>query len=72
VGSALQVIVPTGSGPLTVSATDVVGRRLFERRFSGHAGRVALDAAAFGSFRGMALLTVTTAQGSATRRVVRE
>jgi hypothetical protein len=31
-----------------------------------------LDAAAFGTFRGVLLLTVTTAQGTATRRVVRQ
>lgn len=73
VGTALQVAVPAGSGPLTVSATDVVGRQLFARRFSGSgSGSLQVDAEAFGSFRGVALLTVTTAGGTATRRVVRE
>ncbi|MDB5234936.1 MAG: hypothetical protein JWR44_1929 [Hymenobacter sp.] len=72
VGSTLQVAVRSGSGPLTVSATDVVGRQLFKRSFSSQVGSFTIEAAAFGSFRGVALLTVTTAQGTATRRVVRE
>ena len=72
VGSALTLAVPTGSGLLTVTATDVVGRQLFRRSFAGGAGSVTLAATAFGNFRGVVLLTVQTAQGIATRRVVRE
>ena len=72
VGSALTLSLPAGSGPLTVSATDLVGRQLFRRSFSGSAGSLSIAADAFGSFRGVALLTVQTAQGTATRRVVRE
>ena len=72
VGSPLVLTVPAGSGPLTVSATDVLGRRLFRRSFGGGAGLLSLPAEAFGSFRGMALLTVQTARGTATHRVVRE
>ena len=72
VGTALVLAVPVGSGPVAVVATDLAGRRLFGRSFGGGAGTVALEAEAFGSFRGVALLTVTTAQGTATRRVVRE
>lgn len=73
VGTDLRLTLPAGSGPLTVAATDVVGRRVFSRSFSGSAGgALTLEAAAFGSFRGVLLLTVTTAQGTATRRVVRE
>ena len=71
VGSALTLTVPLGSGPLTVSATDVVGRRLFLRSFRS-GGVLSLGPDAFGQFRGVALLTVTTAQGTATRRIVRE
>ena len=72
VGSALSLAVPMGRGPVVVSATDVVGRELFRRRFTGGAGVVSLGAEAFGSFRGVVLLTVQTEQGTATRRVVRE
>jgi hypothetical protein len=72
-GEAVRLTVPAGSGPLTVAATDVVGRQVFSRSFGSGAGTtLTLDAAAFGSFRGVLLLTVTTAQGTATRRVVRE
>lgn len=71
-GSPLVLSVPAGSGPLTVSATDVVGRVLFRRSFASSTSSVHLGAEAFGSFRGVALLTVQTARGTATRRVVRE
>ncbi len=72
-GEAVRLAVPTGSGPLTVAATDLLGRLVFSRSFGSSAGGVlTLEAAAFGSFRGVLLLTVTTAQGTATRRVVRE
>ena len=72
VGSALSLAVPMGRGPVVVSATDVVGRELFRRRFTGGAGVVSLGAEAFGGMRGVVLLTVQTEQGTATRRVVRE
>ena len=71
-GSSLVLTVPAGSGPFTVSATDLVGRQLFRRSFGGGASTVIIVAEAFGSFRGVVLLTVTTSQGSATRRMVRE
>ncbi|HEX8328252.1 MAG TPA: hypothetical protein VF629_11975 [Hymenobacter sp.] len=72
-GSPLVLTVPASSGPLAVSATDLVGRELFRRSFrTSAAGTIALDAEAFGRFRGVALLTVTTSHGTATRRVVRE
>lgn len=72
-GEAVRLTVPAGSGPFTVEATDLVGRRVFSRSFGGSAsGTLTLDAAAFGTFRGVLLLTVTTAQGTAIRRVVRE
>ena len=71
-GSPLALAVPAGSGPLTVTATDVVGRRLFRRSFGGGAGVLRIEAEALGNFRGVLLLTVQTAQGTATRRVVRE
>ena len=72
VGSPLTLTVPTGSGPFTVSATDAVGKLLFRRSFNGSAGSVSIAAEAFGRFRGVALLTVQTGQGIATRRVARE
>lgn len=72
-GSALSLALPAGTGPFIVLATDVLGRRLGSASFAGSAsGVVTLDAATLGSFRGVVLLTVTTAQGTATRRVVRE
>jgi hypothetical protein len=73
VGEAVRLSVPAGSCPLTVAATDMLGRQVFSRQFGAAAGTtLTLEAAAFGNFRGMLLLTVTTAQGTATRRVVRE
>ena len=73
VGTELRLLVPAGTGPLTVQATDLVGRRVFSRAFSSSAGGVlTLEAAAFGAYRGMLLLAVQTAQGTSTRRVVRE
>ena len=67
----LLLTVPAGSGPLTVAATDLLGRPLFRRNFGG-GGTLVLEAPLFGGFRGVALLVVTTAQGVAVRRVVRE
>lgn len=73
VGTELRLLVPAGSGPLTVQATDLLGRTVFRRAFANSAGGVlTLDAAAFGAFRGVLLLAVQTAQGTSTRRVVRE
>jgi hypothetical protein len=73
VGAELRLAVPASSGPFTLLATDLVGRQLFSQRFSGSpSGAVTVDAAAFGAFRGVLLLTVQTAQGTATRRVVRQ
>lgn len=72
VGSPLILTLPAGSGPFTVSATDLVGRALFQRSFGGGTDTVRLGAELFGSFRGVALLTVATSRGTATRRIVRE
>ncbi|MGI4871733.1 MAG: T9SS type A sorting domain-containing protein [Janthinobacterium lividum] len=72
-GSALRLNVPAGTGPFTLTATDVLGRLVARRIFGSSAsGTVTLDADALGTFRGVLLLTVTTEQGTATRRVVRE
>ena len=71
-GSALTLTVPAGSGPLTVTATDVVGRVLFRGRYGSGVGSISIGAGALGSHRGMLLLTVQTDRGTATRRVVRE
>lgn len=73
VGTGLRLAVPAGSGPLTVSGTDVLGRQLFAKAYAASpAGVLTLDAGTLGSFRGVLLLTVQTAQGTATRRVVRQ
>ncbi|WP_046245167.1 hypothetical protein [Hymenobacter terrenus] len=72
VGSSLALTVPASREPLMVSATDLVGRELFRRNFGSTLGTLILDAEAFGNFRGLALLTVTTSYGTATCRVVRE
>ncbi|MDO7887352.1 T9SS type A sorting domain-containing protein [Hymenobacter cheonanensis] len=73
VGTGLRLVVPAGSGPLTVSGTDLLGRQLFTKAYpSSPGGVLVLDAGTFGSFRGVLLLTVTTARGTATRRVVRQ
>lgn len=73
VGTGLRLAVPAGSGPLTISGTDLLGRQLFTKAYAASpAGVLALDANTLGSFRGVLLLTVQTAQGTATRRVVRQ
>ena len=73
VGAGLRLAVPARAGPLTVSGTDLLGRQLFSRAYASSSGGVLLlDAVTFGSFRGVLLLTVQTAQGTATRRVVRQ
>jgi len=70
--AALRLRLPAGSGPGRVTATDVVGRQVFSQAFAGGAPEVVLDAAAFGSWRGVLLLTVRTGQGAGTFRVVRQ
>jgi hypothetical protein len=50
----------------------LTGRVLFRQVHNGASGRLNIAAESFGSFRGVALLTVTTAQGTATRRVLRD
>lgn len=66
--------LPAGRGPLTVAVTDLLGRALFRRQFSGGAPAdgLTVPAAAFGSFRGVGMLILTTAQGVTVRRLVRE
>jgi hypothetical protein len=72
-GTALRVALPASTGPFVLTASDLLGRQLFSRQYaSSTSGGVTLEPAAFGTFRGVLLLTVTTAQGTATRRVVRE
>ena len=72
IGTPLLLTVPAGSGPLTVSATDVVGRQLFRRGFDSHSASIRVEGETFGTFRGVLLLTVQTAHGTATRRLLRE
>ncbi|UYZ63349.1 hypothetical protein [Hymenobacter weizhouensis] len=69
--AALRLALPA-SGRVVVSATDVAGRRLFERELTATGREAVVPAAAFGAFRGVALLRVQTATGVAVRRVVRE
>jgi len=73
VGAELRLAVPASSGPLTVSGTDLLGRQLFSKAYpASPAGVLLLSADTFGTFRGVLLLTVQTAHGTATRRVVRQ
>jgi len=73
VGTALRLAVPAGGGPLTVAVTDLLGRRLFTKVYSASPGGVlVVEASAFGSFRGVLLVTVQTGQGTTTHRVVRQ
>lgn len=73
VGTGLRLAVPAGSGPLIITGTDLLGRQLFAKAYpASPAGVLTLDAGTLGSFRGVVLLTVQTAQGTATRRVVRQ
>ena len=72
VGAALRLAGPAGGGPLSVVATDLLGRRLFARVLPVVGGEAVLGADAFGDFRGVALLTLQTSQGTTNRRVVRE
>lgn len=72
-GADLHLRGLAGRGPLTLTATDLLGRSLFRQQVSGRAPEVlTVPAAAFGGFRGVGLLTITTAQGVAVRRLVRE
>lgn len=70
--AALRLRLPAGSGPGRITATDVVGRQVFSHAFAGGAPEVVLEASAFGSWRGVLLLTVQTSQGAGTFRVVRQ
>jgi hypothetical protein len=72
VGTVLRLTAPAGGGPLSIVATDLLGRRLFARVVPVVAGVAVLGADAFGDFRGVALLTVQSGQGTSTQRVVRE
>jgi|GEM_PF-1468408 len=73
VGTGLRLAVPAGSGPLIIAGTDLLGRRLFSKAYPASPGGVlVVEASALGSFRGVLLLTVQTAQGTATWRLVRE
>ena len=68
-GQPLRLVVP---GAATVTATDLAGRRLFERHILTRNGTAEIPAEAFGTFRGVALLLIQTTAGVAVRRVVRE
>ncbi|MDF7813567.1 T9SS type A sorting domain-containing protein [Hymenobacter sp. YC55] len=70
-GESLQLTLPT-SGPVSVTATDLTGRVLFTYSIPRAAGEATVPAAAFGTFRGVAMLRVQTETGVAMRRVVRQ
>jgi hypothetical protein len=72
VGTALRLAVPAGGGPLSVVGTDLLGRRLFAVALAAPTGEATVGAEVFGTFRGVALVTVQSARGVATQRVVRE
>ena len=67
---ALHLRLP-GPGAVTLTATDLTGRRIFRRQLPAPAASLQLAPEAFGSFRGVLLLKVETAAGTALRRVVR-
>ncbi|PJJ48006.1 hypothetical protein [Hymenobacter chitinivorans] len=69
-GEPLSVRVP--AGPLTLRATDLAGRLLFERQLTATGAPVVVPAAAFGTFRGSALLCIGTREGTVVRRLVRQ
>ncbi|MCB2407574.1 T9SS type A sorting domain-containing protein [Hymenobacter lucidus] len=66
----LRLTLPA-AGRVTVTATDLAGRRLFERELLAVSPTISLPAEVFGPFRGVVLLRVQTAAGVAVRRVVR-
>ena len=67
----LHLLLPA-AGPVSLTATDLTGRVLFSYSLPHAARETVVPAAAFGVFRGVALLRVQTATGVAVRRVVRE
>ena len=72
VGTSLTLTVPAGSGPLTITATDLLGRQLFTQQVQPVGGQLVLDAALFGQHRGVLLLRVASARGTAMQRVARQ
>ena len=68
---ALRLRLP-GPGAVTLTATDLAGRRVFQRRLTAPAAGLTVAPEVFGSFRGVLLLKVETAAGMAVRRVVRQ
>ncbi|WP_375436705.1 T9SS type A sorting domain-containing protein [uncultured Hymenobacter sp.] len=74
VGSSesLRLTLPALAGRVSLTATDVTGRVLFSYTIPHASGEAVVPAAAFGAFRGVALLRVQTKTGVAVRRVVRQ
>ncbi|UOQ65219.1 T9SS type A sorting domain-containing protein [Hymenobacter volaticus] len=70
-GEALRLALPA-SGPVSVTATDLTGRVLFSYSIPRTSGEATVPAAAFGTFRGVAMLRIQTEMGVAMRRVVRQ
>ncbi|WP_022822582.1 T9SS type A sorting domain-containing protein [Hymenobacter norwichensis] len=67
----LRLLLPA-AGPVSITATDLAGRILFNYTLPHAARATVVPAAAFGAFRGVALLRVQTETGAAVRRIVRE
>lgn len=68
---ALRLTLPA-SGPVALTATDLTGRVLFSYTIPHASGETIVPAAAFGTFRGVAMLRIQTESGVAVRRVVRQ
>lgn len=70
-GQPLRITLPT-AGAVTLTATDITGRLIFRQTHAAASRELLVPAAAFGAFRGVAVVRVQTETGVAVRRVVRE
>ena len=68
---ALHLRLP-GPGAVTLTATDLTGRRIFQRRFTANTSGVNVAPETFGNFQGVLLLKIETAAGVAVRRLMRQ
>lgn len=70
-GESLRLTLPA-SGPVSLTATDLTGRVLFNYSIPRTSGEATVPAAVFGTFRGVVMLRIQTEMGVAVRRVVRQ
>ncbi|HEX8428567.1 T9SS type A sorting domain-containing protein [Hymenobacter sp.] len=68
---SLRLTLPA-SGPVALTATDLAGRVLFNYTIPNASREATVPAAAFGAFRGVAMLRVQTETGVVVRRIVRQ